>query len=82
MATKRSQGAHTYGLVRRDMLGGALKPGTRLRYAEMCTRYVRDADGAVEALTRHIPLTADMLLDVHAAPAQRQDLSVLVPSKE
>jgi DNA-binding GntR family transcriptional regulator len=42
----------------------------------------RDADRAVEALTRHITLTVDILLDVHAAPAERRDLSVLVASKE
>jgi DNA-binding GntR family transcriptional regulator len=41
-----------------------------------------DADRAIEALTRHITLTADILPDVHAAPAERLDLSVLVASKE
>jgi DNA-binding GntR family transcriptional regulator len=42
----------------------------------------RDLDRAVEALTRHITLTADILLDAYAAPAQCRDLPVLVASKE
>ena len=52
MTATRTKAERVYELMRADILAGRLQPGARLRYAELCERYVTSTGVLREAMLR------------------------------
>ena len=52
MASTRTKAERVYELMRADILAGRLRPGSRLRYAELCEHYETSTGVLREAMLR------------------------------